>query len=816
MQAPWMRSRTCWAILSATTVLLAARTSPSRGDQDAAAPAPAAKPAALPAADAPAADAKEPAAKSADAQADAKDEAATKPADAPAADAKADADANPKPARRGISGLRFQGDQPADDGADAKDDKQPANPLGNLIRNIFRPAARPPERILPAADVPGQQKEGEGPVNGDATARDRIDALAPHDPEQAKRIRRAAEFMAEARKGGPGENWKRAVEVLQFILDRPEDSVIRQANGQLVSVRVEANRLLTELPPEHMRNYRDVHGGEASRLLREAVQSSDVAKLIQVATRFFHTDSGYAAANQLGSIHYDRGEFGMATYWYRQLLAAKAPLTLDRKWQLKAAYAYHQAGDPQQSQELVTQVASAGGPLDLGVGRVEPEKWIAGLDPLAGTRVPELAEWPLFMGTPQRLGKAVGGEPLLLPRWSHPLTYSQPVGEQVANLLEDLTDAGRATVPAFPPILVDGKIASRTLRGVQVVDAGTGRVLWETDEGLSPEKLLSGQVQQQPYYNQWGGMQMVGGDIAYQGGATDHAVLTSLLFRDATWGLIASDGRQLFVLEDHAVLLGNPNEQNFGWWNPSTIVDPYRRDRSSNRLVSYDLATGRPRWAVGGAMMDEPFDLRLAGYCFYGVPVADGNELFIVGEKDSEIRLFSLDPDTGRPNWSQLVAYADQKIDKDLARRWFNAQVSVSGGVVICPTTVGWLVAVDRLNHSVLWAQRYSQVKNEPQQQHPNVSMVQVQALNQQWAAAAPVIVGSRVLYTPPEEQVIECVNLYDGRRLWQEPKGSYLYLAGVFDERAVFVGTDSVAALKLEDATKSWTLAIPQNDGRP
>ena len=93
---------------------------------------------------------------------------------------------------------------------------------------------------------------------------------------------------------------------------------------------------------------------------------------------------------------------------------------------------------------------------------------------------------------------------------------------------------------------------------------------------------------------------------------------------------------------------------------------------------------------------------------FSVAPLVDGGDLFVVGERNLDVRLYVLDPQTGRVRWSQLLAHSDTKIDQDLGRRWWTVQVAYSNGILVCPTTVGWLVAVDRLDHSVLWMNRYA------------------------------------------------------------------------------------------------------------
>ncbi|MCA9068523.1 MAG: PQQ-binding-like beta-propeller repeat protein, partial [Planctomycetaceae bacterium] len=394
--------------------------------------------------------------------------------------------------------------------------------------------------------------------------------------------------------------------------------------------------------------------------------------------------------------------------------------------------------------------------------------------------------------------------------------------EQIEELQDDRVDQGYAPVPAFTSITVNNKAIFRTLRGVRVTDVESGRTLWETRSGITAESLITGmQNQSNPTYQD---MQFFGGGMpvaatTYNGssGNVPNERITSLLFRNGTWGGLSSDGDQLFVLEDHAVLIPySPGDYRAV---QGRIQDNLRRDYATNKIVSYNLKTGRPRWEIGGTAMDEPFDRRLAGQYFFGVPVANEGELFAIGERDNEIRMFVLEKETGREKWSQLVAYSDAKIDRDFGRRWWNAQVGVGQGVIVCPKTVGWLIGIDRLNRSVLWAYRYS--KPQPDQgnspfSHQQNNLIQRSNLNEVWGPSAPVIVGHRVVYTPPEDNMMVCLDLFTGKKLWSKSKEDLLYLAGVFENQAVVVGKSHIAGISMESGSTTWTLSFSEDDGRP
>ena len=175
--------------------------------------------------------------------------------------------------------------------------------------------------------------------------------------------------------------------------------------------------------------------------------------------------------------------------------------------------------------------------------------------------------------------------------------------------------------------------------------------------------------------------------------------------------------------------------------------------------------------------------------------------------KATILRLWSLNRKTGVPEWSQLIAYSDTKIDLDIARRWMTSQVAVGNGVIVCPTTVGWLVAIDRMRQSVLWAYRYSPRTSANNPEHEAGStLLPARELNALWCPSAPVIAGNFVVFTPQDEPLVVCLNIVDGRRVWEKPKDRGLYLAGVFNQLALIVEETGVTAYQLADGKTAWT----------
>lgn len=648
----------------------------------------------------------------------------------------------------------------------------------------------------------------------------RADPRAPMNPKLSGLLKKAqTHFRAnEARQ---------CAEVLQKLLEQPEDALWESTPGKLISVRTAAQRLLAKLPQPEQERYRLLMGGQAQRELQAAQATGDSAGLAQVATRYFQTEAGFLAADQLASKYLDRGEFGLAAHWLEELWLAQAPCTRQPGWRLKAEFVAKMVPTTGLARVLKSQSQSLPPQVKIAGEMVDSRTWLASLTGGPDSTTPVLDEWRQFFGSAKRVGQAAAGEPLLLKRWALPLTSNPAVQNMMDKLVEDLRDQRQSPILGFDPLMVDGKVIYRSLRGVQVLDAQSGKPLWTTPEEPSADDLLAAVAAHQSNLTETGElstdfpgltpfMGMLGDvfDEMQDMGPSDHP-LTSLLFRNANHGLLSSDGRRLFVIEEQSVLSNLQPGKYFGEEVPDT--DLFGRPLGINRLTAYDLQSGRSVWEVGGRDLHDPFALPLAGTFLFGPPVVEGGDLFLVNEADGEIRLQVLDPASGMPRWSQLIAHAQAKIGIDFGRQWFTSQVAVADGVIVCPTTVGWLVAVDRTTRNILWAFRY-QDQRDSEPSDPQEEVVQSALLNERWTAAPPVIVGNRVLYTPAETPTMVCLNLSDGALLWRRSRDDEsLYLAGVFGKQAVVVGSRSIMAIDIENKGRQlWSVKYGAKDARP
>ncbi|MFN7804812.1 MAG: PQQ-binding-like beta-propeller repeat protein [Planctomycetaceae bacterium] len=702
--------------------------------------------------------------------------------------------------------------KPADGKADGKEKEgekkeKPRNPLTDLLIRNFRPAkgAKPNPTVPtePVPDKPGAKKHSKDPT-------------APYD-------QKGAGYLIKAKGLVQAGDWPAALELLQKISELPEDSLF-DSEGTWSSLRGAADELRGQAPAELLEQYRTQYSGLAQQLLTEALATGRPAGLGRVARGYFHTPAGYEAANRLGSYHLERGEYAAAARWFTALWKAKPGLTDDSQWRLKSAFALRAAGLDEPAQTLLASAGTKG--VDLAGTRQEPTAWWQGRTTPIGLDAGPQRDWPQFYGNAAHAGRQKGGTPLLYFRWQQRLTQSETAHDQLTNLIEDLTDAQIPTIPVMNPVLIDGLLAVRTLYGVQVIEAVSGRLLWSSLERQPIDSLLRGNTEQVEHNQFFGGgafirgMMPGGGNFGYSPGAGENTPLAHLVFRNANFGLVSSDGSRLFVLEDNQFLTQLQPGQHWGWNGM-----PQQMFEVSTQLTAYDLRTGRPLWEVGGPAQGEDLDPPLAGYFLFGPPVVDRGEMFVLGEATSgdrtgQIRLLCLDPASGVELWSQLVAYADTAIGKDVGRRWFTAQPAIDNGQILCPTTVGWLVAVDRTTHSVTWGYRPARPQ-QPQMTGPDGSalgqMVTQYSLGGVWQPTPPIAAGGRVLHAPidPQQGFLYCLDQSTGKELWNKPRGNGLYVAGVFDGLVVVVGREMTVAYRLTDGEQVWTASHALPSGR-
>ena len=264
---------------------------------------------------------------------------------------------------------------------------------------------------------------------------------------------------------------------------------------------------------------------------------------------------------------------------------------------------------------------------------------------------------------------------------------------------EELRHRGFVPLASASPLIVQDLVIVRHLEEWVAYDRETGVVRWrKSAESNTVELAGNRNLMANPGFQQM---------IARQ--------LAMAAFADRNAGTMTSDGSRIFmVLHDHA----HDGFANVPAWNlnKNFMEDWNGRRLSCSQLMALDGATGKELWRVPEFLPHrDPALPKFSGLIrdprpdvfYFGPPAPLGGWLYIIGQKDREIRLYVLSGKTGETQWSLPLATAGLPLLKDRMRRRLACPVISSGDLLLCPTGAGALAAVDPHSRTCRWIARY-------------------------------------------------------------------------------------------------------------
>ncbi|HEY2787173.1 MAG TPA: hypothetical protein VGJ05_19595, partial [Fimbriiglobus sp.] len=337
--------------------------------------------------------------------------------------------------------------------------------------------------------------------------------------------------------------------------------------------------------------------------------------------------------------------------------------------------------------------------------------------------------------------------------------------------------------------------------------------------------------------------------------------MNAVLFDNPLIGSLAHDGMNVYYVDDMAIPQP-PNAMNpeLGI-NQVSSTPPELAGIVRNSLLSaVNIETGKQIWSIGGPtlvnMTEEEEDketnplVLCSGSYFLGPPLPVNGKLYVMFERNGRIRLACLDPnrmipnledpnprpnyddkfrpeDAGKPNrcpngipalvWQQRIGEPITKMDVDSIRRMQCSYMAYADGVLICPTNSGAVVAVDVMSRSLLWAHSYRtrEIQKTPEDDNRaqgrilriraggmmagGVGSPETVLRTDRWRAAAPIVSRGRVVLTSYDSQLIECVDLRTGQKIWKDNRDKNdLYVAGVIDDKVLVIGEETCRAYDL------------------
>ena len=591
------------------------------------------------------------------------------------------------------------------------------NPASAQVLLKRQPLIAPAMPQAIAATAPDGEKE------------DRDNVFVLPDRSVVQRLSQAKQLLADGQ-------YSQAIELLDRILKSPQDCFFQPDKDMPAvyrSLKGEAQRLIGEMPRKGRELYLLSFEKTARDLLTQAKAAGDPAALGEVSRRFFHTAAGYEATFLLGLQHFDHGRPLAAALTLQRLRdAAQDTDALEPQLSLLLASAWLQAGAAdrslwEKSRELLLDVKERYGKYPLRVGG-RPVRWFdkeadallwltALVGPQSALAAAEADRWAMFRGGPARNAVTSGSPPLLNLRWEIPV--SDPDVEKLLRQTRQVrTEQDALLLPGLHPLVVDDMVLMRTARNLLAVDFVTGLRKWEVPVDDPLENLL-GEAPPEMVQRQW---------------AQLGAGLGQRMWEDPTYGTLSSDGRCVYSIEDLGLGFGTPNYPRVQVIGGQRVVNqnvgPY------NRLAAHDIRTGKLKWSIGGPA--DQFALSHADTFFLGPPLPLMDQLYVLAEsrKEGAIALMALDGDPKRRGevlWSQPLAVLDAEYGQDPSRRLSGASPSYADGILVCPTAVGAVVAVDLATRSLLWGYNYG--RNDLSGRNVN-NMVMMMRINGAYSGA--------------------------------------------------------------------------------
>jgi outer membrane protein assembly factor BamB len=636
------------------------------------------------------------------------------------------------------------------------------------------------------------------------------------------------------------KDWAGACENIQKrLMGRPEDiwaPVTRKAadgteTTAYVSVKKEGGRMLANLPKEGMQFYKDTYGPKAKDMVKQARENSNPGQMGQAMGLYLYTDEGAEAAVWMGTHMLDRAEYQGAARVFMQLLNRGDIKDLKERTLIKAAYAFHRAGETIGKELVFKELTRRGSDIKLRDQALTVAEVRDAIDKMvSGASLLGASDSPYYRGRPSRTAMLPGGTPYLEAVWRQKMWHTDEGHERVKAAQDAINAKAMPLLTSFVPITAttnDGNkqtplLIYRSYSGIHAIDMRTGKHTCEQPADLSIDEILGAKgtkrdAHKVDAYTRWLGFYL------QQNGRPQ------ILFENSILNTLSTDNKFVYGVEDLAVPPPASFQMNAAIpggggqsWGPE-ITSAINH----NRLFAYDLSKDlKVAWDIGGTEKGE-----LSDSYFLSAPLPLNGRLYVLTEKQQDLRLVTLEPATGKILGIQALAQVkDTKLSQEPVRRTQACHLSYAEGILIVPTNAGAIFGVDLFSNSLLWAYPYRSPdalakpvipQNNPWMvppgwmRMPDGTLVKINP-EVYWEVTAPAIADGKVVFTAPDEKDIHCVNVRDGSRIWSATRDNDdLYMAGVFNGKVVIVGKNRTRALSLAKGEELWRLETGKPSGQ-
>ncbi|HUS38674.1 MAG TPA: PQQ-binding-like beta-propeller repeat protein [Pirellulales bacterium] len=669
------------------------------------------------------------------------------------------------------------------------------------------------------------------------------------DSDQNENIARADRYLKNGRYDLAAIVWQRILDDAQDVLTTHEswsyETVDKQRFGRYVPLVSDIERTIAVLPPEGLAAYRRHVDPQVTALMNRENAKDREAGLNEIVRRFFLSSSGDDAAFELASRALDRYDFIAAFQLLSRLKDRYPDSNLPaRDVGVRLAVAAAHIGERQMAGKLMDgwdQERGSSSKRATTLVRKEIQRlalelprgnWASSIQPT------------ILLGTEHRHGSMpdvarIDTDDTLKDAWYDdffpvPIPDSKKQAVKPKDNVQILQRRGGVVIRTDVvrnPMLQQRSKQELIQRWKQVQWRPTAQLL--TRDGrvflASHDRLMCRDIET-------GKLQWMSQAVAYRpvfpysqffhfaqqqraGLNTAPTVREMQLFIDRLSRSMTICGDHLVAIQPRAAssILGRQHQRP----NPIAGPEAYR----NNRLVAYELATGKLAWTIEAKGENGP------GY-FAAAPIPAGENLLTVEIRDGAIWLVALDPATGERGIETLLCF-----QPDGGRSiWLPVGMAVEGNVAYVATGAGVVVAVDARWGKIQWVAQYprgSLVNRSTAILGPNVVPLRNRLIPhaQQMPHQRKVLDGcSEDVVIPRGPQIVvlasDCSSIFaidrhTGQLRWSTPsvphsRGDAVdYCLGVLDDYLYLAGPEVVRCYEIRGGRATWSYEGLRSTGR-
>lgn len=582
----------------------------------------------------------------------------------------------------------------------------------------------------------------------DEQAQNQLPFMLPVQPTEI------GEAIEDFRRFAGRKQWEKAFKHLEKVFNATSNGLVLTDNGIMLPSRLVAREALLELPPAGHDAYKLFFDAEARKLLEQAQGAEELNKLSQIFSKYLITSVGDEAANRLGDLHFEAGNYAQAVNSWRAILEERPDSRIAKaRLRVKIATAFARQKNWREFRDLQKLVESqhAADKVTIGGKDVSAVEYLKGLAKQGGNESVRPDSHEGVSASEFALSASVK------PLWQFRFFPTNDEGSEPSQGLRmQQMWGGMVSSDLVPPVTVDQTHVYVNLLGYDLgVNLKDGKLAWRSGRFFD----LIQKAQQ-------GGISSV-----------------------EQYGLAKSSDRL---------------------W--SVAIDPKSQNQNQGRgrggggkfdIVARELATGKQ--LLSSAQIPE-----LKDWSLRGKPVAAGERIFVAAGKvnqERELYVLALNAKDGKLVWStQIGSYTSEPNYYYYGQQERATQPSLllNGDRLYVDSHAGTLVQLESVTGQIEWGLNYLSERQQGGGRFWSPYGMQVARLT----VSPPQMVNGVLYVKGMRSTQLYAVDPLRPKVLWHRPVPKVATLIGVDDKR-VYLGGEEICAVDLATRKMQWSIQV-------